>query len=90
MLAYAEMRSILTRIIWNFDMELKEDSMNWEEQKVYSLWVRPPLKFVFPAPLLPTSCFVSGEGAEDRAEPNRSGYLSDQAVDHFQVTYFVG
>lgn len=42
-LAYAEIRSILTRIIWNFDMELKEDSMNWGDQKVYTLWHKSPL-----------------------------------------------
>jgi hypothetical protein len=42
-LAYAEIRSILVRIIWNFDMELKEDSMDWGDQKVYTLWYKPPL-----------------------------------------------
>ena len=37
------MRSILTRVIWNFDMELKEDSANWDQQKNYILWLKPPL-----------------------------------------------
>lgn len=42
-LAYAEIRSILTRVIWNFDMELNTHSMNWGDQKTYTLWHKPPL-----------------------------------------------
>jgi hypothetical protein len=33
----------MTRIIWNFDMELKEDSANWNDQKIYLLWEKPAL-----------------------------------------------
>ncbi|TLD11447.1 hypothetical protein PspLS_11952 [Pyricularia sp. CBS 133598] len=43
-LAYGEMRIILTRLIWNFDMRLADDSLNWHDgQKVYILWFKPPL-----------------------------------------------
>ncbi|KAK4160878.1 putative isotrichodermin C-15 hydroxylase [Cladorrhinum sp. PSN259] len=37
-LAYAEMRLILARVLWNFDLELMPESNNWNEQKVYTLW----------------------------------------------------
>lgn len=43
-LAYAEMRLILARMIWNFDMELSEDSKNWlKGQKAFAVWKKPPL-----------------------------------------------
>lgn len=42
-LAYFEIRSILARVLWNFDMELEEDSQGWTEQKEYTLWDKPPL-----------------------------------------------
>jgi hypothetical protein len=42
-LAYAEMRAILIRMLWNFDIELCADSQNWMEQKVFVLWDKPPL-----------------------------------------------
>ncbi|KAL2179505.1 P450 monooxygenase [Thermothelomyces heterothallicus CBS 202.75] len=37
-LAYAEMRLILARLLWNFDLELMPESRRWNEQKIYSLW----------------------------------------------------
>ncbi|KAF4951581.1 hypothetical protein FGADI_7356 [Fusarium gaditjirri] len=38
-LAYAEMRLILARLLWNFDLELQPRSENWiADQKTYSLW----------------------------------------------------
>lgn len=38
-LAIAEMRLILARILWNFDLELSGASRGWlDEQKVYTLW----------------------------------------------------
>jgi len=38
-LAYAEMRVILARILWNFDMELCEESQDWMERlEIYTLW----------------------------------------------------
>ena len=43
-LAYAEMRVILARLLWNFDIELCEESNNWVEGiKVFMIYQRPPL-----------------------------------------------
>jgi averantin hydroxylase len=43
-LAYAEMRLILTRLLYGFDFELDARSTNWVGvQKVYKLWEKPPL-----------------------------------------------
>jgi hypothetical protein len=37
------MRSILARVLWNFDMEIEQESQGWTEQKEYTLWDKPPL-----------------------------------------------
>ncbi|KAL5356419.1 cytochrome P450 [Aspergillus floccosus] len=42
-LAYAEMRLILARVLWNFDLELCEESLSWKYQKSYVLWDKPAL-----------------------------------------------
>lgn len=43
-LAYAEMRLILAKIIWSFDLELDAASENWmRECKVFTLWQKPAL-----------------------------------------------
>lgn len=43
-LAYVEMRLILARILWNFDMELASDSADWlTKQKIFILWEKGPL-----------------------------------------------
>ncbi|KAF7585651.1 hypothetical protein BBP40_010354 [Aspergillus hancockii] len=42
-LAFAEMRVILARVLWNFDLELCEESREWRDQKSYTLWEKPPL-----------------------------------------------
>ncbi|KAH8202933.1 hypothetical protein TruAng_002879 [Truncatella angustata] len=44
-LAWAEMRIILARLVWNFDfLALESDSKRWiEQQKIYSLWEKLPL-----------------------------------------------
>lgn len=43
-LAYIEMRLILARVLWNFDMRLAEDSKDWiDKQKIYLLWEKGPL-----------------------------------------------
>ncbi|KAH8647387.1 putative cytochrome P450 [Xylariales sp. PMI_506] len=43
-LAYAEMRLILARIIFDFDLKLADDSKEWiERQKSFMLWDRLPL-----------------------------------------------
>ncbi|CZR68230.1 related to cytochrome P450 CYP3/CYP5/CYP6/CYP9 subfamilies [Phialocephala subalpina] len=43
-LAYTEMRVILAKMIWNFDMELCEESREWNKgQKVFLVYDKPPL-----------------------------------------------
>ncbi|OIW22978.1 putative cytochrome P450 monooxygenase [Coniochaeta ligniaria NRRL 30616] len=42
-LAYAEMRLILAKVVYNFDMELADKDVDWLQQKVYTLWSKPPL-----------------------------------------------
>jgi cytochrome P450 len=42
-LAYNEMRLILARVLWNFDLELCDESREWYQQKTYILWEKPPL-----------------------------------------------
>lgn len=47
-LAYAEMRLILARLVFDFDMTLAADSLNWVgRQKTYTLWDRLPLNVYF-------------------------------------------
>lgn len=33
----------MARLVWKFDMELERQSLNWDQQKVYILWDKPPL-----------------------------------------------
>ena len=43
-LGRAEMKLILSKILWNFDLELDEPRTgDWMKQKVYVLWEKPPL-----------------------------------------------
>ncbi|KAI1264703.1 putative cytochrome P450 [Xylariaceae sp. FL1019] len=43
-LAYAEMRLILAKVLYNFDISIADDSRNWlDGQKAYSVWVKPDL-----------------------------------------------
>ncbi|GAQ05188.1 maltose permease MAL31 [Aspergillus lentulus] len=42
-LAYTEMRVILARVLWTFDLELCEDSRDWKDQKVFVIWERGSL-----------------------------------------------
>ncbi|KAF9875733.1 cytochrome p450 [Colletotrichum karsti] len=43
-LAYVEMRIMLARLIWNFDLLLADDSQDWmEKQMIYVLWAKGPL-----------------------------------------------
>ncbi|KAJ5698446.1 hypothetical protein N7462_000451 [Penicillium macrosclerotiorum] len=42
-LAYVEMRSILARMIFNFDMELAEPEKEWLDQDCFVLWDKPAL-----------------------------------------------
>ena len=51
-LAQAEMRLILARLLWNFDLELEERSQRWmDEMKMYIVWEKQPL-FVKLAPVV--------------------------------------
>lgn len=43
-LAYYEVRSVLCRMLFNFDMELQPESEEWTtKQKFHILWEKPPL-----------------------------------------------
>lgn len=43
-LAYIEMRIILARVLWNFDMNIAEESVDWmSKQRIYNLWEKGPL-----------------------------------------------
>lgn len=42
-LAWHEMRLILSTVLLHFDVELLEESMDWPDQKVYTLWEKKPL-----------------------------------------------
>ncbi len=42
-LAYSEMRAILARVLWSFDMSLCEESEAWVDQKIFTLWEKGPL-----------------------------------------------
>lgn len=43
-LAYAEMKVILARLIWNFDFELRDGYFDWPAtMKVYAVWEKKPL-----------------------------------------------
>lgn len=43
-LAYAEMRLILARLVWNFDLAITEGSREWlHDQRSYLLWDKPDL-----------------------------------------------
>jgi hypothetical protein len=42
-LAYAELRLIVSKLFWNFDVELQPESDNWEQQKANVLWRKKPL-----------------------------------------------
>lgn len=43
-LAYAEMRLILARLVFNFDINLAPESRSWTTgQKVFFFWDKPPL-----------------------------------------------
>lgn len=42
-LANAEMRLIVAKMVWNFEMSLADAEDNWADQKVYGLWDKKPL-----------------------------------------------
>ncbi|KAK3998014.1 Isotrichodermin C-15 hydroxylase [Cladorrhinum sp. PSN332] len=43
-LAYIEMRIILARVLWNFDIKIDQESLDWmSKQRIYNLWEKGPL-----------------------------------------------
>ena len=42
-LAWAEIRSILARLVWHFEFELLDPEQRWDDQKVFVLWQKPSL-----------------------------------------------
>lgn len=42
-LAYCEIRLILCKLLYNFDLVLCRESAKWTDQKVYFLWDKPAL-----------------------------------------------
>lgn len=42
-MAYHEMRLILTKMLYNFDYELCQESDNWSDQKTFTIWEKKPL-----------------------------------------------
>ncbi|KAF6831904.1 toxin biosynthesis cytochrome p450 [Colletotrichum musicola] len=44
-LAYAEIRTILSRVVWNFDMKMHPDSAGWlGRQKMFTTWHKTEMK----------------------------------------------
>ena len=42
-LARGEMRLILAKLIWHFDMELSDPELKWEKQTMFGMWESEPL-----------------------------------------------
>jgi hypothetical protein len=42
-LAYHQMRLIIAKVLWSFDMQLCDQQSNWLDQKVFSTWEKMPL-----------------------------------------------
>ena len=42
-LAYLEMRLILARMLWSFDLKLTAESQDWDDQKSWIQWDKKPL-----------------------------------------------
>lgn len=43
-LAYAEMRLILARLLWSFELEMLPESKSWDQQKTFLLWDKGPIQ----------------------------------------------
>jgi cytochrome P450 len=41
--ALAEVRLILTKLLWNFDLRLGEKEWDWDSQKAFLVWDKQPL-----------------------------------------------
>ncbi|KAF2712060.1 cytochrome P450 [Pleomassaria siparia CBS 279.74] len=42
-MAYHEMRLIIAKVLFNFDLELCPESANWADQRIFTLWEKKPL-----------------------------------------------
>lgn len=42
-LAYSELRVILAKVLYNFDLSLAPESVGWDKQKVFFLWEKRKL-----------------------------------------------
>ena len=43
-MAYAEIRLVLAKLIWNFDLELADNSDKWiDKAKSFLMWEKTPL-----------------------------------------------
>ena len=42
-MAYYEMRLILAKVVYHFDLELCPESEGWADQEVYLIWEKTPL-----------------------------------------------
>ncbi|KAI1378435.1 cytochrome P450 [Hypoxylon crocopeplum] len=43
-LAQHEMRLIMAKVLWNFDLALDAKCENWGQQRIFALWEKPPLQ----------------------------------------------
>lgn len=43
-LAYAEMSTVLAKLLWHFDIELLPETLNWDQAKSYVVWEKDALK----------------------------------------------
>ena len=42
-LAYAEMNLILARLVFEFDLQVDDEKIDWMDQRVFTLWEKSPL-----------------------------------------------
>lgn len=42
-MAYHEMRLIIAKVLYQFDLELCPESRNWQDQDTHVLWQKKPL-----------------------------------------------
>ena len=42
-MAWHEMRLLLSKLLYHFDLVVDDESRNWTEQNVYILWQKKPL-----------------------------------------------
>lgn len=39
----AEASLVLAKLLWNFDLQLGQDSSNWDNHRAYLIWDKDPL-----------------------------------------------